>query len=40
MHDKNGEISGVVGVERYGDFVEAQRKTKGLSEDLLRAQHR
>jgi hypothetical protein len=40
MHDKNGQISSIVGVERYGDLVEAQRKTKGLSGDLVRAQHR
>ena len=26
--------------ERYSDLVEAQRKAKGLSEDLVRAQHR
>jgi len=26
--------------ERYGDLVEAQRKAKGLGEDLIRAQHR
>ncbi len=26
--------------ERYGDLVEAERKAKGLSEDLIRAQHR
>jgi membrane fusion protein, hemolysin D len=26
--------------ERYSDLVEAQRKVKGLSEDLIRAQHR
>ena len=26
--------------ERYGDLVEAERKAKGLSEDLIRAEHR